>query len=302
VINEQMMCFASAEYFVTRYGHILVNEDVIRFTYRDAQRIFHAILAEFDDLQVAIQLFVLKCRQLGVSTVVALYFLHRILFRTNTRAYMASVKQEQSDKLARMLDVAWKKLPFWLVPAQTVLKTSEPEWANGSTLSVQSGSKSVGIAQGATTSCVHISELGDIPAPKKIIEEGLFPACHPHRNLFFVMEGTGNGDTTWQAQKWRYYKENWGKGGRFRTIFIPPACAKDLYPLPDWLRQNPIPESWHPIEETKRMQRRSELFIRSTDYLARTMGSSWKMGREYMWFWETRWKEAVASHTEKVWL
>lgn len=243
-----------------------------------------------------------NCRQLGVSTVVALYFLHRILFRINTRAYMASVKQEQSDKLAKMLDICWSKLPFWLVPPKTVLKTNEPEWSNGSSLSVQSGSKSVGIAQGATPSCIHISELGDIPAPKKTLEEGLFPACHPHRNMFFVMEGTGSGDTGWQADKWRYYKANWGKGGRFRTIFIPPACAKDLYPLPDWIRGNPIPEGWRPIEATERMRRKSELFIRSTDYLANVMGPNWKMGREYMYFWETRWLEAVATHTEKVWL
>src|ERR1017187_765126 len=83
-VNERFMCFCDADYFATRYGRLrTADERIIRFTPRDAQKIFHSILAEFDDLQIAIQLFVLKARQLGVSTVVAIYFLHRILFRPN---------------------------------------------------------------------------------------------------------------------------------------------------------------------------------------------------------------------------
>lgn len=303
ILNEQYMCFADADYFATRYAYICgVGEEVFRVQWRDSQKVFMSILAEFDDQQIAIEIFFLKARQLGISTAVAVLFMHRVLFRTNTRAVMASVKQKQSDLLARIQNTVYDRLPFWLPPAKTKTKDSAPEWANDSILSIQSGSQAFGIAQGWTPSCVHISELGDIPNPKKVLEEGLFKAAHSSRNLFFVMEGTGNGSTGWQAEKWRYYKENWGNGGRFRPIFIPPACAKDLYPLPDWLRAHPIPEGWRPMEATKRMQHKSELFIRSTDYLSVIMGSDWQMGREYMWYWECNWKEAVASHTEKVWL
>lgn len=301
--NEQFMCFADAMYFMSRYAYICgVGEEVFRYVPRDSQKIFHEIISEFDDLQVAIELFILKARQLGFSTSVALYFLHRILFRTNTRAVMASVQQKQSDLIGRIQDTCWSRLPFWLPPPKTKLKTNTPEWANGSILSIQSGSQAFGIAQGWTPSCIHISEVGDIPNPKKTLEEGLFRAAHSTSSLFFVMEGTGNGDTGWQAEKWRYYKENWGNGGRFCPIFVPPACARDLYPLADWLRKNPIRESWRPTEATLRMQRKAELYIRSTPYLAKAMGSNFKLSREYLWFWDTNWREAVASHTEKVWL
>src|ERR1035437_6964655 len=68
--NERFLCFASAGYFVTRYGYIrAANTQIIHFEFRLAQRIFLAFLAECDDLQIAIQLFILKARQLGVSTV-----------------------------------------------------------------------------------------------------------------------------------------------------------------------------------------------------------------------------------------
>lgn len=303
VENEQFMCFADASYFATRYGRIRdAEERIVHFDFRLAQRIFLAALAECDDLQVAIQLFILKARQLGISTVVALFFLHRILFRSNTYAIMASVSIPQSEKLASMIDTTWSRLPFWLPPGKKTIKAKEPRWYNGSLLSVQAGNQEVGIAQGTTPSCVHISELGDYTNPKRVLEEGLFPACHPTRSLFMVLEGTGSMATIWQKEKWDYYVANWGKGGRFKPFFIPPACAGDLYPHKDWLRAKPIPEGWSPIDRTRKMRRRAELFVRQTDYLSNVLGKHWEMDREFQWYWECLYKEAVASHSENEFL
>lgn len=302
-INEKFMCFAEAQYFVTRYARIRdVKERIIRLEYRKAQNLFHSLLAKYDDRQVAIQLFCLKARQVGISTIVCMYFLHRILFRTNVHAIMASAQVQQSDKLAKMIWTTWEKLPFWLPPAQTVLKEREPQWANGGALSIQAGSQNVGIAQGSTPTCLHLSEIADYATPKKTIEEGVFPAAHQTDALFFVLEGTGSTSSPWQQEKWNYYKANLGHGGRFRTLFIPPCCADDIYPHADWLRGQPIPYNWHPVDETMRMKRRGELFVRSTDYLAEELGTNWSMSREYMWYWECGWKEAVASHSEKTYL
>jgi hypothetical protein len=301
--NEQFMCFADASYFATRYGKIRdAEERIIHFDFRLAQRIFLAALAECDDLQIAIQLFILKARQLGISTVVALFFLHRILFRSNTYAIMASVSIPQSEKLASMIDTTWSRLPFWLPPQKKTIKAKEPRWYNGSLLSVQAGNQEVGIAQGTTPSCVHISELGDYTNPKRVLEEGLFPACHPTRSLFMVLEGTGSMATIWQKEKWEYYVANWGKGGRFRPFFIPPACARDLYPHADWLRAHPIPEDWSPMDRTRKMRRRAELFVRQTDYLSNVLGRHWEMDREFQYYWECLFKEAVASHSENEFL
>jgi hypothetical protein len=301
--NEQFYCFASAEYWKTRYGWICNDSnDVCRYTPRKSQQVFDQVLYPFDELQVAIELFVMKSRQVGISTDVALDFLHRLFFIPHTQAVMASVKAKQSELLARIMEVCWERQPFWLVPNQTVTKSSQPQWANGSILSMQSGSQAMGIAQGWTPSLIHISEIADIPKPKKVLEEGLFRAAHSTRKLFFVLEGTGGDSTSWQADKWKYYKANWEKGGRFMPVFITWPCATDLYPEADWIRKNPIPEMWQPLEETRRMQRKAELYIRSTDYLARIMGARWTMPREQAWFWETNYREALASHTVKVWL
>lgn len=302
VRNQQLLCASDADYFLTRYAFFEAHEEVLRFQARIAQQILHTIMAEHEDLGIAIQLFILKARQVGISTGVALYFLHRLLFRCNSYAVMASVRHDQSDKIKAIMDACLRRLPFWLAPQRASTKVKEPKWTNGSRLSIQSGSQKVGIAQGWSPTAVHLSELSDYKNPEKTIDEGLLPACHPYPSLFFVKEGTGGGDDSWMAKKWRYYEENWGKGGRFRTIFIPPSCARDLYPLPDWIRANPIPQPWQPMLETERMRDKATLYVRHTDYLTAALGSTWEMTREYMWFWECGYREAVSSNTEKTFI
>ena len=302
IANERFLCFASAEYFVTRYAYIrAANTQIVHFDFRLSQRILLAYLAECDDLQIAIQLFVLKARQLGISTVTALLFLHRILYVANTYAVMASVQVPQTQKLKSMVDTCQDRLPFWLRVPQTSIKANEPRWTNGSRLSVQAGAQEVGIAQGDSPSCVHISELGDYTNPAHTLDEGLFPACHQLPSLFMVLEGTGSMATTWQKEKWELYSSG---RGRFKAFFIPPACATDLYPPESWLRQHPVPEPWneHVTDTTRKMRRRGELYVRSTDYLYKILGQRWEMPKEFQWFWQFGYEEAVAGHTEREFL
>lgn len=302
VQNERFLCFADASYFVTRYAYIRkVDEAIVRFEFRIAQVIYHEVLAEFDDEQIAIQIFCLKCRQVGISTLTALFFIHRILFRANTHAIMASAQVEQSTKLSMIVDTVLERLPFWLPPAKQSLRAKEPKWVNGSAMSIQAGSQTVGIAQGSTPTCIHLSELADYDNPIKTVEEGVFPAAHQTRSLYFVMEGTGSTASPWQKKKWEEYKAGTGQR-KFRAIFIPPACAPDIYPHVDWLKANPIPRDWNPPIEVLRMKRRCELFVRSTGYLSKHLGTQWEMDLPYMWFWWLGWREAVQSHSEKTFL
>ena len=302
VVNERFLSFASGEYFVTRYAKIrAANTQIVHFNFRVAQKIFFSFLAECDDKQIAIQLFILKARQLGVSTVTALFFLQRILYVANTYAVMASVQVPQSQKLKNMIDTCQDNLPHWLRVGQTSTKLTEPRWTNGSRLSVQAGAQEVGIGQGDSPSCLHISELGDYLNPKHTLDEGLFPACHQLPSLFMVLEGTGSMATTWQKESWELYSS--GKG-RFKAFFIPPACATDLYPPEAWLRQHPLPDDWeHKItDSTRKMRRRGELYVRSTDYLWKFLGQHWEMPKEFQWFWQCGYEEAIAKHAEREFL
>jgi len=92
----------------------------------------------------------LKGRQVGITTKTALKFMHRLMFIPHTQAVMASVQAEKSELIGRILDIAYTKSPWWLVP----MRGSKGRFDNGSVLSIQSGMQATGIAQGWTPTCL----------------------------------------------------------------------------------------------------------------------------------------------------
>ena len=303
--NEQILCSVDSNYFETRYAFICDEKgEIFQFKNRVSQEIFDAVIAHFEDLEVAIEIFVLKARQLGISTKTALKFLHRLLFRGHTQAVMASVQADKSELIGRILNICYERCPWWLVPQRTTERVGKMMgFSNGSILSIQSGMQATGIAQGWTPTLVHVSEIGDVPNPKKTIEEGLLRATHPTRNMFQIHEGTGNGNTGWQADTWRTMKEDFPRGrARFCPLFLSWPLATDLYPPQDWLKKFPIPEGWQPCEETRKHVRKAEFYIRSTPFLSKICGEHYIMPRHQQWYWEFNYLAAVKSRTQRVWM
>jgi hypothetical protein len=299
VENEQVICGLDSLYFESRYAFVCDEKgQIYKFQPRLSQQIYNSIIADFDEKQVSIELLILKGRQLGITTQTALKFLHRMLFLPHTQSIMASVKAEASQLIKRILDTAYERCPFWLVP----YKTPKGGYSNGSILSIQSGMQATGLAQGWTPSCIHLSELADIPDPTKTIEEGLFRAAHSSKNLFMVLEGTGGGNTGWLADTWRAAKEDWPKGqSRLCPVFIPWPMCPEIYPQPDWIRKFPIENSWRPSEATRRHVSRCESYIRNTPYLSRVAGINYRMPVEQQWYWEFNYNQACKNHTQRTW-
>ena len=300
--NEQAMCGLDAGYFESRYAYVCNEKgEIFKFQNRRSQEIFDSVIAGFDELQVAIEILVIKARQVGITTKTALKFLHRLLFIPHTQAVMASVQSDKSELIGRILDIAYNRCPWWLVPR----RMPKGAFENGSVLSIQSGMQATGIAQGWTPTCIHVSEIADIPKPEKVIEEGLLRATHSSKNLFLVFEGTGGGNTGWLANTWRSAKEDWPKGlSRLCPIFIPWPMATDLYPEADWIRKFPVPEDFMSKRQeiTRKHVLRCELYIRNTPYLSKVVGTHWNMPVEQQWFWEFNYLQACKNHTQKIWL
>ncbi len=302
--NEQLLCSFDSGYFESRYAYVCDEKgEIHKFKNRLAQEVFDQVIADFEEKNQSIELLILKARQLGMSTKTALKFIHRLLFRPHTQAVMSSVQAEKSELIGRILNICYEQCPWWLVPYRPTDRVGKMMgWDNGSILSIQSGSQPTGIAQGWTPTNIHISEIGDIPNPKKVLEEGLLRATHSSRNLFLVFEGTGNGNTGWLADKWRSAKEGWPQGrSRLFPMFISWPLAPELYPEADWLAKFPVPSGWQPIRETRTHVAKCEFYIRSTPYLSRVCGENWTMPRHQQWFWEFNYLEHVAVHAAKVW-
>ncbi len=156
ILNEQVLCGLDSLYWEENYAFVCDEKgQIYKFHPRLSQRIYDAVIADFDDKQVSIELLILKGRQLGVTTQTALKFLHRMLFLPHTQAIMASVKAEASQLISRIIDTAYDRCPFWLVP----YRAPKRSFSNGSILSIQSGMQATGLAQGWTPSCLTPDSL-----------------------------------------------------------------------------------------------------------------------------------------------
>jgi hypothetical protein len=296
-LNEQVLCSLDYGYWRDNYAYCVDEGGQIKkFKNRRSQDVFDSIVAELEEKQAGIQVLCLKARQIGITSLVALYFMHRMLFVPNVLAVMASVQKEKSEEIEVKLNTAYDMCPFWLIPP----RTPKRGFANGSRLNIESGMQPKGIAQGKSPTLIHISELSLIPNPHNTIEEGLLPATHPTKNLFMVFESTGSGNVGWFADFWRSQKEKWPLNtGRMCPIFLSWPLATDLYPEADWMRQHPVPPGFYErrLDATKAHITRCESYIRNTPYLSKVVGSDYRVPIEQQYWWELEYAQAKERHS-----
>jgi hypothetical protein len=68
--NERMLSACDAHYWLTRYAYIKTEEaEVRRFAFREPQKVYFNVIAELEAREAAIQLQILKARQLGMCLI-----------------------------------------------------------------------------------------------------------------------------------------------------------------------------------------------------------------------------------------
>lgn len=135
---------------------------------------------------------ILKCRQLGFTTLVSILWLDHALFNSNQTCVQVAQTREDAEAIFRgKVLVAYDNLPQALKEAKPLVKrtTTQIEIANGSIVRVATS------ARGGTPHRLHVSEMGKIGAkfPEKAREivSGSFPAV-PMDGVIIV-ESTAEG-------------------------------------------------------------------------------------------------------------
>jgi hypothetical protein len=303
--NEIYMCACDADYYLTRYAWLKDETNTIRrFSWRVPQRVAYKVIADMEGHDRSIEIQWLKGRQLGVSTIIELMITHRILFGYGVNAVAASIDKDKSAKMSGMMFLCVDQTPWWLKPTEDQRKIgSFLSFANQCSISIQSGGQMSGIARGTTPTCIHLSELADFPDPEDLVEASLFRAVHPSPKVFMNLESTGNSNVGWWANTWRFNKEHWHEGrSRLRPVFLPWFMGTDIYPMPTWMHDHPIPAYWEPSTETLDHTSRCNAYVRNTDILAAELGSDWSLPRWQQWYWELNYLEHKAKRIEKNWL
>jgi hypothetical protein len=299
--------------YASKNCYVKNEQNVIeRFRIRIGQKMLFDIICDLEDLGAAIEIMILKARQLGMSTLVELLIGLRIIFSYGINAVIGSADQSMTGRMAGMLFLMYDMLPVWLRPQWTRRVESDRGMltfgAMASGVSFQHGAQKQGIGTGTTPTLYHLSEVALYADPVSLIDEGLWKAVHASPNVFGILESTGRGDKGWWADTWRFSRENWAtRKSRMCPLFLPWFVGTDIYPTPTWIRTRPIPPSWRPNHDTIQHVAKCELYVEAEPMLNRHLtnldhpGHPWRMPRSQQWFWECGHEEAKSKGTQASW-
>lgn len=320
--NEMFMCACSFRYWYYRYFFIKTKEGTIqRPDVLIAQEIYMDILGDLDLMGLPILLFILKARQLGLSTITEAMILWISIFIEASHCVVASAEEEKSEDMANMVWLGLEMMPLWMQPTLTRDdRKMGPEFGLiHSDILLQHGSMTKGISRGSTPIAAHLSEVAYYPNPIETIESSLIRAMHENPRTFLVLETTARRKDDWTHRTWLKNRKGEDTGyNRFTCLFLPWYVGRDKYPTEEFLRNHPIPEHWKivsdarneswrmvqgrvetgPMEETLKQAASSKLYVATTPLLKRYMPHNWEMPPEQMWYWEFNYVEAVEGGDE----
>lgn len=134
---------------------------------------------------------ILKARQLGFSTFVAIFILDTCLFREGTAAGIIDITIDDAKGKLAKIKFAFDRLPDEIKGSIPLKKENQHElqWANGSSVTVGTSHR------GGTLQILHVSEFGKIaarhPDKSREIKTGAFGTVHKGSMIF--VESTAEG-------------------------------------------------------------------------------------------------------------
>lgn len=164
------------------------NGDVVKFKPNFFQRI---LLNNLHPRNI-----ILKARQLGMSTFIAMLFLDQILFKKNKKAAIVADKLESGKNIFGKIAFAWEnfspRLKDHLKLEATVEQGSFFEFSNGSSIRVGTTIHS------GTYQYLHLSELGPLckesPEKADMVIKSAFPTVADAPGTLIFIESTAEGE------------------------------------------------------------------------------------------------------------
>ncbi len=188
---------------------------------------------QVDDLEVFLSekyAVVLKCRQIGLSTLVGAYALWLVLTRPGATVLWVSNNQSNANKAIAMLEVMWGSLPQWVLdqaPTLTSNAAGTKEWTfpDGmkSRIRAYAGTKTAGASETATL--VVLDEFALVED-----QDNLFRTTDPTTDAggSLIVISTARGSHNRFAQMYRRAKSG---ASRFKAIFHPWMVSRFVNPL-----------------------------------------------------------------------
>lgn len=287
--NEQTICQLDANYWMDNYYQVKNSEGMyIPYSPLPAQRMWRRIRADLNEKRLPIKLLDLKGRQQGDTTEKQGLLLQRLTFVPDTDCLIASKQDKDTDIMSRKLLSALDRQPFWMRIFYESFETGTGyRFDNGSFIDLGGGQQEF-LGKGQTPIACHLSEIASFKYPKSAIENALFRAMHESEWLLQFLEGTAEARDDWFHKKVKEVIASMERGTTsWYFNFIPWFFRRDLYPTPTYVAARSAAfANWIPKVETIAMAKMAENSVRSWKYSREELGSSWKMDKEQMFYYE----------------
>lgn len=172
---------------------------------------------------------VLKCRQIGISTLVGAYALWRCLFRPGSVILWISDGQDNANKAVGMLNVMWTYLPQWVrdrAPRLTGDQAGKKEWtfADGMTSRIRAFAGTGKAGASETASLVVLDEFALVEDQDNLLRSA-DPTTDAGGSLWII--STARGGHNKFAETYRRAKRG---ASKFVSIFHPWMVSRFVNP------------------------------------------------------------------------
>jgi hypothetical protein len=186
-IQEYLKCANDIEYFCEKYVKIVsVDRGLINFAPYEYQK---EMYKEFEDHRFTI------CkmpRQVGKTTGVVGYLLHKVLFNENYNIAVLANKERQSREILSRIQLAYEWLPKWMQQGIVEWNKGNIELENGSKILASSTSSSA--IRGQSYNLIYLDEFAFVP--RNIQDQffaSVFPTISSGKSSKLIITSTPNG-------------------------------------------------------------------------------------------------------------
>ncbi|WP_407305428.1 terminase large subunit domain-containing protein [Acinetobacter sp.] len=194
-IQDLLKCMKDPIYFFSKFIKVKHPKKglVPLELYQYQERMVDALLNHKD-------VVMLCSRQMGKTTIVAMYFLWVANFRDNKELIIASKNMDHAVQIMDRIKTAYDELPHWLKAGAKFNSRTMLEFDNGSKIKSEATSERTG--RGSSPAAVMLDELA-FASPR--IQEEMWASLAPSLSTGgqFIVTSTPNGDTDLFASLWR---------------------------------------------------------------------------------------------------
>jgi len=186
-IEEYIKCSQDVNYFCSKYVKIVsVDKGLVQFSPYEYQK---NMFKSFDNNRYTI------CkmpRQVGKTTGVVGYMLHKILFNENFNIAVLANKQVQAREILARIQLAYEWLPKWLQQGIIEWNKGNIELENGSKILASATSSSA--VRGQSYNLIYLDEFAFVPRNiQDMFFASVFPTISSGQTSKLIITSTPNG-------------------------------------------------------------------------------------------------------------